>query len=266
MYIMEILNGREESLDGRFIVYSKVKTIIRIDMCRTELKETLYGAFYSNDKTALFNKFPEMESKMKLGLENNLELIFINDKSFVSREYAADFLSGKYNLIIGQQISLENENFSDFTEDIVFAGNYGNTNDARENIINCTREYYEELRKQEICPVAHQDFCGKPLGLFIKERYINKMLTATRIKDYYIFYKVKDQFITFSEGSYFKEKAKELCNVIEYFNFDKIDENLINKYILTINALHKEDFETAGSLNKKIESDLIIKGIDALNA
>jgi hypothetical protein len=259
MFRMVLIKGRYESLDGNIIIYGKI-----IDV--QQATDSFIAYYFSNDKEYLFNKFPNIKTKIESGVENKLDEISVDKYLIFTKEYALKFLEGKENLIFGDKIKIESDDFSNFTEDIFYAGKHPSMNSFVKNASIDLNSYFMKLIEQASYPVTHQDFFGKPIGLFVKERYADKMLTATRIKDYHIFYRVKDDFLTFSKGSDFEKKAKELCDIIEYFNFDQIDEKLTNTYILTINALHKEDLDTVIRLDKEIKSCLSIKGIKQFNA
>lgn len=257
---MKIINGREESLDGRFIVYSVLQPkyiylengIVKENSREKPIKQIL-AKYFSNDKIALFNKFPGMKEKIELGLNNNFERIYINAHTTAPRQYIMDFLEGNYSLILGEDIILASEIFSDFTEDIVPAGNHSNFEDCNKNMTEATIEYYNKLREQAICPVNYEDFNNLSVKEFIYDRYINKMLNAKRTEDSYIFGKVKEDFMKFSEGSYFEGKTKELCKLLETVPYKKTEYVLLTDYISIIDALHKQEFHYATLLNREIK-------------
>lgn len=254
-----LIKGREESPDGRLILYSRGPS--KFCIFNNEVKTTngIIAYYVSNDKTALFNKFPDTENLLHNAVKGFTEELVRVTGFDVPREYIKRYLEGDELLSLGHRFRLKSEDFSYVSEDVSFAGSHNTTKECYSAMGNDLLYYLKKLEKQKRFPVNFEDFRGQPIDNFIKERYVNKMIAAKRNNDDYIFNKVKKDFNKFSKNSNFKKQTKDLSNIIaNLFCSEKKEYELINDYISLIDALHRHDEKSwlVVLLDRKIKGEL----------
>ncbi len=252
-----LVKGTENSLDGRVIIYSKCWTPY-YNKKTGELieRDNPYIAFYySDDSKALFDKLPEFRKDLVETIGTKKEYVEFNRGIMVPKKIIERFLDGEEGVInLGQKIEMYDEDFRNFSEDILYVGECVDDKEGFNKIRTMSDLYFRNMKKQKVRPLTHKDFYGDSLKKFIKKRFIDKMVAASVEKEYYIYLKVLGELEKFSKDSNFYKQIPGLSIEIEKgFNEEYIDEPKVRKYVSLMDSIHLENYWHSTILEREIK-------------
>jgi hypothetical protein len=188
-----IVKGAGESLDGRVIIYSKCDTPY-YDKESGHLieRDNPYIAFYySDDSKALFDKLPKYKEELLKLIDEKTKYVKFEKGAKVPKKIIERFLDGEEGIInLGQKVDMYDEDFRNFSEDILYVGECVNNEEGFKKISIISDFYFKNVQNQKRNPITYEDFYGDSLKKFINNRFTEKMIAASIEKDYYIYFKV----------------------------------------------------------------------------
>lgn len=271
--MIELTKGNEKDLEGKVIVYAKLKTKDGNDL-RVLQKEgdneypviiedghifALYLATNPTDfkertgaSTTFFEEMSKKIEAMKEIAKN------IGKEPKITPVYAAPIpIASEVDLKLG-------------SEDVLFVGEYSNPERCMQAVnkgsdiylikFNDQLERKHELNgfqkevEQEPSKPTYKDeeFKGTALRDYILPTFIAPMVTAQMRGDHKEFIKVKKEFIMFSAKAPFFTDVLDLCHAISESK-KTINTEVTDTYLAKIIALHTEDYGAAAKIRDKIK-------------
>jgi len=182
---LKLIKGDIDNLDGRVIIYSKIKFINLLrhyDKKFDNLSmEKIIAHYFSNDKTAILDRILNSQQFLdNIFKIMSQQIYYSSGVKAESNELMDRILNGNNPFIIGFEIPIKSEkDFSNVSEDILYVGDYLSKWDCKRAIFNGSIFYNVKLYKQREDPKIFEEYKGEPIDDLIRKRFTDKMIAAT---------------------------------------------------------------------------------------
>jgi len=245
-------SGDEDNLEGKVIIYSKLK---RDSDLTDYIDKEIFAMYVATNPEDYVEKIgvPEYmiddiisqleETTQKLSQRSEIKIV----SAYIMPIHAAS----------EDELRLEPEN-------LFYVGEYFDPKSCMAAVYKGAEFYllmFEDqlstnhklgnLSKEEYCGPTYHDFEGKDIKEYVIKNFVKPMIEAKQCNEDKSFKDIKRDFIGFSAGSHFISDVLDLCSYINKHRLN-INTNLSDAYIDKLSAIHIENYEKAAKMRDEI--------------